>query len=98
MCGGVHLKPTVVFFGEAMPEPATSEAFELAGSCDLMLVVGSSLVVYPAAGVPEAAAKAGAPLVIVNAEPTPLDHLAAAVLIGRAGEILPRLASASAHV
>ena len=90
-CGGIHVKPTVIFFGEAMPEPATSQSFELARSCDLMLVVGSSLVVYPAAGVPEAAAMAGAPLVIVNAEPTPLDDVAAVVLLGRAGEILPRL-------
>jgi NAD-dependent deacetylase len=97
-CGGIHIKPTVVFFGEAMPQRETALAFDLARSCDLMLVVGSSLVVYPAAGVPEAAAAAGAPLVIVNAEPTPLDDVADVVLIGQAGEILPRLVELAAAV
>ena len=91
-CGGVHIKPTVVFFGEPMPVAATAAAFELARVCDLMLVVGSSLVVYPAADVPVTAAEAGAPLIIVNAEPTPLDDRAQVVIHGRAGEVLPRLA------
>ena len=91
-CGGSHIKPTVVFFGEAMPVAATEAAFELARACDLMLVVGSSLVVYPAADVPATAAERGAPLVIVNAEPTPLDDQAAVVIHGRAGEVLPKLA------
>jgi NAD-dependent deacetylase len=90
-CGGIHMKPAAVFFGEAMPAEATSRAFELAEESDLMLVVGSSLVVYPAAQVPLAAHEAGAPLVIVNAEPTPFDKLAAVVLRGRAGELLPEL-------
>src|ERR671939_385185 len=71
-----HRKPTVVFFGEAMPVVAVERAFQAARESDLMLVVGSSLVVYPAAGVPVAAVEAGAPLVIVNAEPTPLDEIA----------------------
>ena len=91
MCGGVHIKPTVVFFGEQMPAVAVDRAFAAARDCDLMLVVGSSLVVYPAAGVPAAALEAGAPLVIVNAEPTPLDEMAEAVIRGRSGEVLPRL-------
>jgi NAD-dependent deacetylase len=85
------MKPAAVFFGEAMPHRATSRAFELAESCDLMLVVGTSLVVYPAAQVPVAAHEAGAPLVIVNAEPTPFDDLAEVVIEGKAGEVLPRL-------
>lgn len=96
-CGGIHIKPTVVFFGEAMPVAATAAAFELARACDLMLVVGSSLVVYPAADVPATAAEAGAPLVIVNAEPTPLDEAATVVIHGRAGEVLPRLAELAAR-
>ncbi|HEX6488622.1 MAG TPA: Sir2 family NAD-dependent protein deacetylase [Candidatus Dormibacteraeota bacterium] len=91
VCGGVHIKPTVVFFGEAMPAAATAAAFDLARGCDLMLVVGSSLVVYPAADVPTAAVDAGAPLVIVNAEPTPLDDQADVVIRGRSGEVLPAL-------
>ena len=91
LCGGSHLKPNVVLFGEQLPEQAVSAAFELARTCDLMLVAGSSLVVYPAADVPLVAAQAGAPLVIVNAEPTPFDHLADAVVRGRSGEVLPEL-------
>jgi NAD-dependent deacetylase len=90
-CGGIHMKPAAVFFGEAMPAEETSRAFRLAEECDLMLVVGSSLVVYPAAHVPLAAQDAGAPLVILNAEPTPFDELATVVLRGRAGELLPEL-------
>jgi NAD-dependent deacetylase len=95
LCGGIHMKPAAVFFGEAMPHEATKRAFELAESCDLMLVVGSSLVVYPAAQVPLAAHEAGAPMVIINAEPTPFDHLAEVVIEGRAGEVLPKLVGAS---
>mgnify|MGYP001791459501 CR=1 FL=1 len=90
-CGGVPMKPAAVFFGEAMPEEATGRAFELAEECDLMLVVGSSLVVYPAAQVPLIAHEAGAPLVILNAEPTPFDDLATVILRGQAGEFLPEL-------
>ena len=91
LCGGNHMKPAAVFFGEAMPVAATERAFQLAEECDLMLVVGTSLVVYPAAQVPLVAHDAGAPLVIVNPEPTPFDELAAAILRGRAGEVLPEL-------
>jgi NAD-dependent deacetylase len=95
-CGGIHLKPTVVLFGEPLPVDQFSRAQELAQSADLMLVVGSSLQVYPAAGIPLLSLEHGAPLVIVNAEPTPFDGLAAVVLLGKAGEILPALASAVA--
>ena len=95
-CGGIHLKPAAVFFGEAMPVAETRRSFELAEECDLMLVVGSSLVVYPAAEVPLTAQRAGASLVIVNAEPTPFDELAEVVLRGRAGDLLPELARLAA--
>lgn len=90
-CGGMHLKPAVVFFGEALPPGAMAEAFRMAGECDLMLVVGSSLQVYPAADVPQEAARRGAPLVIINDEPTPLDVIATTVIRGRSGEKLPEL-------
>ena len=92
-CGGIFLKPTVVLFGEAMPIPAVEEAFALARVADVMLVVGSSLVVYPAANVPLKAVEAGAALIVVNAEPTPLDRLAKVVIHGRSGEVLPQLAA-----
>ena len=90
-CGGIHLKPTVVLFGEALPAAAIAEAFELARAADLMLVAGSSLVVHPAAALPLVAVESGASLVIVNAEPTPYDHLAEVVIHGRSGEVLPEL-------
>jgi NAD-dependent deacetylase len=90
-CRGTQLKPEVVFFGEPLPSGAMMEAFRLARECDLMLVVGSSLQVYPAADVPQVALERGQPLLIVNDEPTPLDVAATAVVHGPAGEILPRL-------
>jgi NAD-dependent protein deacetylase/lipoamidase len=90
-CGGAHLKPDVVFFGEPLPSDAMLDAFRLARQCDLMLVVGSSLQVYPAADVPQTAVERGAPLVIVNDEPTPLDVAATVVIRGRSGEALPEI-------
>jgi NAD-dependent deacetylase len=92
-CGSTFLKPTVVLFGEAMPAAAVHEAFELAAQADVILVVGSSLVVYPAADVPLAALRAGARMVVVNAEPTPFDRFANVVIHGRSGEVLPHIAS-----
>ncbi len=91
-CGGSLLKPTVVLFGEPMPVAAVQEAFELARSADVMLVVGSSLVVYPAAEIPLVALRAGARMIVVNAEPTPFDRLAEVVIHGRSGEVLPKIA------
>jgi NAD-dependent deacetylase len=90
-CGGTHLKPTVVLFGEPMPVAAMQEALALAQSADVMLVVGSSLVVRPAADIPLAAVRSGARLIIINAERTPFDSLAEVVIHGRAGEVLPEI-------
>ena len=59
---------------------------------DVVLVVGSSLVVYPAAEVPLAALRAGARMIIINAEPTPFDRIANVVIHGRSGEVLPQIA------
>ena len=75
-CGG-SVKPDITFFGEMLPEEALVEARKLALGCDLMIVLGSSLVVQPAASIPELAATHGATLAIVNDGATPLDHLAA---------------------
>jgi NAD-dependent deacetylase len=74
-----------------MPQAAIQEAFALARQADVMLVVGSSLVVYPAADVPVAAVRSGARLIVVNAEPTPLDEIADVVIRGRSGEVLPEI-------
>lgn len=90
-CGGAVLKPTVVLFGEPMPAAATQEAFELAEQSDVILVVGTSLVVYPAADVPLLALRSGARMIVINAEPTPFDRLAEVVIHGRSGEVLPEV-------
>jgi NAD-dependent deacetylase len=86
-CGGL-LKPDVVFFGEALPEETLDEATRRAGRCDLLIVIGSSLVVYPAAHLPVFAKQAGAGLVIVNLTPTPLDKAADIVIHAPAGKSL----------
>ena len=74
-CGGI-IKTATISFGQAMPLDAMSKAEEATLQCDLFIVAGSSLVVYPAAGFPELAKQIGATLVILNRERTPLDGLA----------------------
>jgi NAD-dependent deacetylase len=93
VCGGM-LRAATVLFGQALPVEPLRRAFAVAQACDLMLVVGSSLVVQPAARIPEAASAAGARLVIVNNEPTPLDHLADLVVRAGAGRTLAAVADA----
>ena len=93
VCGGM-LRAATVLFGQAMPEDALRRAFAVARSSDLMLVVGSSLVVQPAARVPEIAVASGARLAIVNNEPTPLDSLADVVVRSSAGAVLSALVDA----
>lgn len=90
-CGGV-LRPSTVLFGERLPEDTLRRAVEASAGADLMLVVGSSLVVKPASQLPVVARKRGAKLVIVNREPTPLDEIANAVVRGEAGPVLDTLA------
>ena len=92
VCGGI-LKPDVVFFGEALPEPTLQEAIRHASQCDLLIVVGSSLVVYPAAYMPLYAKQSGARLVIVNLTPTPADRIADVVIHAAAGETMARILS-----
>jgi len=91
LCRRDRLKPTVVFFGEPLPQDVLRRSFELAEDCDVMLCVGSSLVVRPAADIPWRALRRGAPVIVCNDEPTPLDARATVVLRGRAGELLPQL-------
>lgn len=91
-CRGFHLKPTVVLFGEPLPAEALGQARAAAREAELVLVIGSSLQVYPAAGIPRLALASGARLCIVNADPTPLDQAASVVIHGKAGEVLPAIA------
>jgi NAD-dependent deacetylase len=93
-CGGM-LKPQVVFFGEMLPESAFERALEEARRCDLLIAVGSSLQVHPAALLPRYAREHGARLIIVNKTPTPSDAEADAVLREPAGRVLPALARAA---
>ena len=75
-CGGVY-KPDITFFGESLPEEAFARSQELAMRADVLLVLGTSLTVFPAAGLPRLTLQHGGKLFIVNAQPTPLDEFAA---------------------
>ena len=74
-CGGI-IKPDVVFFGEMLPPQALNEGMRLAAESDLMVVMGSSLVVHPAATLPSITVRNGGKLIIVNRGETALDYLA----------------------
>lgn len=87
LCGGA-VKSATIAFGQAMPVEPMRRAQHIAESCDLMLAIGSSLVVYPAAGFPLIAKENGAALVIINRDPTPFDDIADLVLRGDIGAIL----------
>jgi NAD-dependent deacetylase len=90
-CGGL-IKTATISFGQAMPEEAMRRAHEETQQCDLFLAIGSSLVVYPAAGFPILAKRAGARLVIINREPTDLDSLADLVHNAEIGATLGEVA------
>jgi NAD-dependent deacetylase len=86
-CGG-YIKTATVSFGQAMPEQAMRRAQELTDSCDVFVAIGSSLVVWPAAGFPLAAKRAGARLVIINREATDFDDIADLVIHDDIGAVL----------
>jgi|SRR5689334_2419232 NAD-dependent deacetylase len=86
-CGG-YIKTATVSFGQSMPAEAMQRSEELTMSCDLFLAVGSSLVVWPAAGFPLMAKRNGAALVIINREPTEFDELADLVVRNDIGDAL----------
>lgn len=95
-CGGI-LKSATISFGQNLDARDLARAEDASSSCDLFLAIGTSLTVYPVARLPELAMNAGARLVILNAEATPLDDRAHAVLRGRAGDLLPSLVEAAAR-
>ncbi|MGH7749188.1 MAG: SIR2 family NAD-dependent protein deacylase [Candidatus Dormibacteria bacterium] len=92
-CGGL-MKSATISFGQALIEADVDRAMAVAERCDVCLAVGSTLSVWPAAGVPLAAARHGARLVIVNDGETDLDEAAGARIAGRCGDILPALVEA----
>lgn len=89
-CRGI-VKSATISFGQAMPEDEMIRAGEASLACDLFLAIGSSLVVYPAAGLPIAAKRNGAKLVILNRDPTELDHLADLVINAEIGPSLAKV-------
>jgi NAD-dependent deacetylase len=91
-CGAV-LKPDVVFFGELMPVEAMNRASQLAREAALLLVVGSSLEVYPVAGLPQETLEWGGAVAIVNRGTTPYDSRAEVRIDGSAGEVLTGVVS-----
>jgi NAD-dependent deacetylase len=86
-CGG-YIKTATISFGQSMPEAAMRRAHTLAESCDLFIAIGSSLVVWPAAGIPLLAKRNGARLVIINREPTEFDDIAYLVARHDIGAVL----------
>lgn len=92
-CGGL-LKLDTVFFGEALPQKTLGAAVEAARNCQLLLAVGSYLVVYPVATLPTIATQSGAKFIIINQEPTPLDQMADLVFHAEAGETLTQIVKA----
>jgi NAD-dependent deacetylase len=86
---GSWLRPDVVWFGEMLDPLALQEASDEAGACDAMLVVGTSGLVYPAAGLPAIARRAGAAVIVINPEATELNGLAAVSVRGTAVQALP---------
>jgi len=90
VCGSL-IRPDVVWFGEMLPENAVMRAYAGIESCDVMLVVGTSGIVYPVAGFPGVAKRAGARVIEVNPEATMISQDADISLRGPSGEILPRL-------
>ena len=86
-CAGL-LKPATISFGQSMPERETREAYERSATCDLFIVIGSSLVVQPAANMPVVAHRNGAKLVIVNRDETACDDIADIMIRDQAGSVM----------
>jgi NAD-dependent deacetylase len=90
VCGGI-IKSDTISFGQALEPDVIDRAFAASKACDVLLAVGSTLSVYPAASCVPIAAAAGATVVIVNGSETEMDHLADAVLCGSISELLPAI-------
>lgn len=91
---GARIRPDVVWFGESLPPAALSRAAEVASACAVMLVVGTSGVVQPAASLPREAKRAGAVIIEVNPQESEITSLADVFLRGPSGEVLPQIVNA----
>lgn len=94
-CGGI-LKSTTIFFGQQLDHNVLESSTHAAASCDVFIAIGTSLTVFPAAGLVDIALQAGSTVLICNSEPTPYDALAADVLREPIGEVLPELLAQTA--
>jgi NAD-dependent deacetylase len=90
LCHGI-LKPDAVFFGESLPQKVLNDAIHHSRNCDLFIVIGSTLIVTPAAYMPMYAVESGAKLVIINLSPTPMDSKATALITAKAGEAMEKI-------
>lgn len=90
VCGGI-LKSDTISFGQALVPEVIDRAMQVSGACDVLLAIGSTLSVYPAANCVPIAKAAGAQVVIVNGSPTEMDDLADAMLLGQIGDLVPKL-------
>jgi NAD-dependent deacetylase len=91
-CGGI-MRPDIVWFGEPLDPAAIDRAVAAVSACDVLISVGTSAVVYPVAALPSLARRAGAKVVEVNVQETPLTSVADVVLTGKSAEILPHMES-----
>ncbi|MCK4596038.1 NAD-dependent deacylase [candidate division WOR-3 bacterium] len=89
-CSGI-LRPDIVWFGESLQERNLAKTYASTSECDVMLVVGTSGIVYPAASIPFIAKDRGARIIEVNLEETPITQIADVSIFSKAGEILPKL-------
>ena len=94
LCGGI-IKSATISFGQALKEDVIQACVEAAADCDLFIAIGTSLAVHPAAGLCVVAVRAGARLVIINAQETPYDEIADAVINDPIGEVLPAIVEAA---
>jgi len=94
LCGG-RVRPGVVWFGEPLPSALWQEAQAAAATCDLLVVVGTSGLVQPAASLPTIARRAGALVLVVDPHPTAIDGISTRCLRGRAADLLPALVEAA---
>ncbi len=93
-CAGIQ-KSATISFGQSLDREVLAAAERAASECELFLAVGTSLQVFPAAGLCDVALRVGARLVVINAQPTPYDEVAAAVIQAPVGVVLPQLAAAA---
>jgi NAD-dependent deacetylase len=89
-CGG-PVRPGVVWFGEQLPQDHLTQAFDLASQCDVLIAIGTSGIVRPAAELPSAARSSGATVIQINSQPGNLDAVCHHTLRGQAGELMPQL-------